>query len=133
MRARDTLHFEASMPLYGHELSEDITPIEAGLGFAVNMKKENFIGKEALCKANKRVRIGLEAIGRGIAREGYPVLSDGVEVGTVTSGMPAPSLGGNYAMALIDAAAAENDVFSIMVRGKEIPSLRRDMPFYRLS
>ncbi|MDR1619416.1 MAG: glycine cleavage system aminomethyltransferase GcvT [Clostridiales bacterium] len=127
--ARDTLRFESSMPLYGHELSKDITPLEAGLDFAVKLNKDNFIGKEALLAAPRRRRIGLKLLERGVARENAPVCRNGIEVGFTTSGAPALTLGGSYAMALVEDAADETH-YTIAVRGRELLAERVPMPFY---
>ncbi len=129
--ARDTLRFEASMPLYGHELSSEITPMEAGLNFAIKLNKESFIGKSALEAPVKRVRIGLKLIGKGIAREHAEVFANGRNVGFVTSGSPAPALGGNYAMALVSADDAGYDEYDIVVRGRGIKAQRVELPFYK--
>lgn len=129
--ARDTLRFEASMPLYGHEMSPDITPLECGLQFAVKLDKENFIGRSALQAPLRRVRIGLKLVDRGIAREHSQVLAGGVQVGFVTSGGVAPTLGGNYAMALVDSAHAGTQDFEISVRGRTLKAVQAPMPFYK--
>ncbi|MDL2258590.1 glycine cleavage system aminomethyltransferase GcvT [Eubacteriales bacterium OttesenSCG-928-K08] len=129
--ARDTLRFEAAMPLYGHELTADITPREAGLGFAIKVDNKDFIGRQALIDPPKRKRIGLKIVGRGIAREGYAVLFDGKPVGVVTSGSPSPTLGGNYAMALVDACVANEERFAIDVRGRALEAERVKTPFYK--
>src|SRR5262249_57351089 len=116
--ARDTLRLEAGMPLYGHELSEQTNPLEAGLAFAVKLDKAEFIGREALRAAKqaglKRRRVGLELEGKRIAREGYAVFRQRDEdplltgagrvvrvdetVGTVTSGTFGPTVGKSIAM-----------------------------------
>lgn len=129
--ARDTLRFEASMPLYGHELTREITPREAGLDFAIKLNKPAFIGKEALAELPRRKRIGLKLIDRGIAREGAEVMTSGRVVGFTTSGSPAPTLGGNFAMALVDADAANAEQYSIMVRGRALEAELAPMPFYK--
>ncbi len=131
--ARDTLRFEASMPLYGHELSSEITPLETGIGFAVKLDKSDFIGKAALVKSNppKRMRIGLKLIDRGVAREHLPVFLGDRQVGFVTSGGIAPTLGGNYAMALVDSDVACESEFSIEVRGKKLAAQNIPLPFYK--
>ena len=129
--ARDTLRFEASMPLYGHEITAEINPKEAGLNFAIKLTKEEFIGREALLGDVKRTRIGLKLIDRGVAREGYPVFVGDTEVGFVTSGSVAPKLGGNYAMALVNTEFASNDTFDIIVRGKRIRAEQVSLPFYK--
>ncbi len=129
--ARDTLRFESSMPLYGHELTQDVTPLEADLGFAVKMNKPDFIGKSALTAPLRKKRIGLKLVDRGIAREHTEVLLSGKPVGVVTSGGPAPTLGGGYAMALVDIAAADATEFELVVRGRGLKAVRVDMPFYK--
>ena len=104
--ARDTLRLEARLALYGQELSSDISPLEAGIGFAVKLKKESdFIGKDALIAQKeaglKRKIVGIEVTGRGIPRHGYKVVSeDGEEIGVVTSGTQSPSLKKSIGLAL---------------------------------
>lgn len=131
--ARDTLRFEASMPLYGHELGKDITPLEAGLKMFVKMDKPDFLGKAALA-ANppQRRRIGLELLDKGIAREGCPVRNSKEDiVGITTSGGPAPTIGKNMAMALVNIDAAKDETFFIEVRGRSLRAKRVPMPFYK--
>ena len=128
--ARDTLRFEASMPLYGHELSADINPVETGLDFAIKFKKD-FIGKQALMQPKARMRIGLKLVGKGIAREHCDVLMNGERVGFTTSGGPAPALGGNYAMATVPADAPDDAKWAIEVRGRAIECERVELPFYK--
>ncbi len=111
LAARDTLRLEAGMPLYGNELGRDVMPFEAGLGRVVRLDKPgDFVGREALAKAAaevaagdgpQRVLVGLIARSRRVPRHGYPVLSGGAEVGTVTSGAPSPTLGAPVAMAYV--------------------------------
>lgn len=128
--ARDTLRFEAGMPLYGHELSASITPREAGLDFAVKLNKEAFIGRDALLAPPKRKRIGLRLIDRGIARGGGEEVRVGDTVaGFTTSGAPSPMLGGNYAMALVDSAYTDAHKFTIVVR-KPLAAEAVPLPFY---
>ncbi|NLC39114.1 MAG: glycine cleavage system aminomethyltransferase GcvT [Clostridia bacterium] len=135
--ARDSLRFEMKMPLYGHELSENITPLEALLGrFVALDKEEDFIGKEALAQQKaegvKRKIRGFEMIGRGIARQGYPVKKDGQVIGEVTSGMPSPSLGKNLGMALIKSEFAEiGTELDIEIRGKDVKAIIIKTPFYQ--
>ena len=107
--ARDTLRLEAAMPLYGHEMDDEITPLETGLKFAVKMKKDHFIGKEALEKAGNpaRKRVGLKVTGRGIIREGADIYIGDERIGKSTSGTHAPYLGYPVAMALVQAEKAE--------------------------
>lgn len=104
--ARDTLRFEVNLPLYGHELTKDITPLEAGYSFAVRLEANDFIGKDVLVaqKANKTTRriCGLEMIDKGIMREGYNVYHEDVLVGVITTGYKSPSTGKTVALAMID-------------------------------
>lgn len=88
--ARDTLRFEASMPLYGHEMSADINPVECGLGFAIKLNKPDFIGKEALLKPQTRKRIGLKLVGKGIARPDADVLCNGEKSASSPRAAPHP-------------------------------------------
>lgn len=108
---RDTLRFEVGLPLYGDELTDDISPIEAGLGIFVKLDKEHFIGKEATAalKAEgvKRKIVGIELAGRAIPRHGYAVEADGQVIGEVTTGYNSISTGKSVCMALIDAAYAK--------------------------
>ncbi len=124
--ARDTLRFEASMPLYGQEISEDINPLEAGLKFAVKLDKEaDFIGKEALKKqweeGLKRKLVGFELLERGIPREGYEVYKDGRKIGHVTTGYLSPTLKKNIGNALVEADEAQiGNEIDIMIRNKPV-------------
>ena len=108
---RDTLRFEATLPLYGHEISAEITPLEAGLGMFVKLDKPQFIGQKALKDQKeaglKRKLVGFELTDRGIPRQGYPVQCNGVEVGVVTTGYPSPTVGKTIGLALISAECAE--------------------------
>ncbi len=121
--ARDTLRFEASMPLYGNEISQDITPLEAGLGFFIKLDKEDFIGKEFLLKQKqeglKRKLVAFEMVEGGIPRHGYEVLKDGEKIGFVTTGYHSPTLKRNIGFALIDSRFTELDtVLEIQIRKK---------------
>ena len=136
--ARNTLRLEAGMSLYGHEISEDINVLEAGLTHFLKLDKPSFIGREALVAVQesggpKRKIIGLEMVDRGIARDGYPVLDlEGREIGTVTSGSPAPFLKTNIAMALVPAEVAANgsDVL-VQVRANQVRAKQVPLPFYK--
>lgn len=135
--ARDTLRFEARLPLYGQELGADISPLEAGIGFAVKTDKESdFIGKEAL-KAQKqngvpRKLAGIEMIDRGIPRHGYPVYADGVQIGEVTTGTQSPTLKKNVGLALIKSEFAElGREVEVEIRGKKLKAVVVRTPFYR--
>lgn len=131
--ARDTLRLEAGMPLYGHEMTEEITPLEAGLDFAVKMGKEDFIGKDALGRRGEpgRVRVGLKVVGRGIIREEAPLFTEGKEIGKSTSGTHLPYLKGAYAMALIDKQYREpGTLITAEVRGRKVEAEVVPLPFY---
>jgi aminomethyltransferase len=133
--ARDTLRFEASYCLYGHEIDEETSPLEAGLSWLVKLKKGDFIGRAALATEKERgparTLIGLEIEGRMIARQGFTVLCDGESIGTVTSGTFAPALERSLAMALVRSTAAGNRGYAIDIRGKMIPAKRVGIPFYK--
>lgn len=135
--ARDTLRFEASMPLYGHELTEEITPIEAGIKYFVKIADNNdFIGKEVLAKqidsGIKRRRCGLEILDRGIAREGAKVFFQDEEVGFITSGTKALTLNKTMAMAVVNKPYNKiGSELEIDVRGKKLKAIAVKMPFYK--
>ena len=136
--ARNTLRLEAGMSLYGHEISDEINVLEAGLTHWLKLDKGEFIGRDALAAVQagggpKRKVIGLEMVERGIARDGYSVLSlDGEAIGQVTSGSPAPFLKTNIAMALVPAnvATAGEDVL-VDVRGNRVRAKQVPVPFYK--
>jgi len=132
---RDTLRFEASLPLYGHELDENITPLEAGLGFFVKLNKENFIGKEALAKQKseglQRKIVGFEMIDRGIPRNNYEVYAEGKKIGYVTTGSFSPTLKKNIGLALINSAySKEGTEIEILIRNKNSKAKVIKKPFY---
>ena len=132
--ARDTLRMEAAMPLYGHEMNDEISPKVAGLGFAVKMDKPEFIGKEAIEAATplKQRRVGLKVTGRGILREECDVYRDGKKVGVTTSGTFLPYLKGSYAMAIVEAADREiGAACQVEVRGRMIDAEMVKLPFYK--
>lgn len=132
--ARDTLRLEAAMPLYGHEMTDEISPLEAGLGFAVKMDKEDFIGKKAIEAMGDtgRERVGIKVTGRGIARELNDILVDGKKVGFTTSGTHAPFLGYPIAMGYVEHAyAAVGTKLVIDVRGRMVEAEVVPMPFYK--
>lgn len=132
--ARDTLRLEAAMPLYGHEMNDEITPFETGIGFFVKMNKDDFIGKAVLAlKGEPKIkRIGLELTDRGIARNGDKVFFGGKEIGYVTSGTMCPFLKKAVAMALVSVDyTAEGDELEIEVRGKMIHAKATVLPFYK--
>ncbi|MHA7218207.1 glycine cleavage system aminomethyltransferase GcvT [Arthrobacter sp. MDT1-48-3] len=137
LAARDSLRLEAGMPLYGHELGLDTTPFEAGLGPVVSTKKpDDFVGRSVLepLKAVEPARrlVGLRAVGRRSARAGYDVVVDGAAVGTVTSGLPSPTLGYPVALAYVDAAyAAVGTEVQVDLRGRPEPFTVIPTPFYK--
>ncbi len=132
--ARDTLRMEAGMPLYGHEMDEEISPLEADLGFGVKLQKEEFIGKDALVAAGdiKRARIGLEATGRGIIREHQDIFVGDKKIGVTTSGTKAPYVDKAVAMGLVDVAYTElGTEVEVDVRGRRVPAKVVAYPFYQ--
>ena len=132
--ARDTLRLEAAMPLYGHEMDETVTPLEAGLDFAVKLNKPEFIGKDALEAAGtpQRVRVGLAVTGRGIVREHQDLFLNGEKIGQTTSGTHCPFLGKALAMGLIDAKyAAVGTALEADVRGRRVAVEIVPLPFYK--
>jgi aminomethyltransferase len=137
--ARDTLRLEAAMPLYGHELNEEIDPLQAGLGWAVKLDKGDFIGRSSLLMAREQVnrsgrqRVGLVLEGKRAAREGCAVvLGDGRVVGTITSGSFTPTLQKSIAMAYVDVAHTDVGTRLVVdVRGKMEPAAVTPLPFYK--
>jgi aminomethyltransferase len=134
--ARDSLRFEAALPLYGHEISQDISPLEGNLGFFVKLGKSEFIGREALAAQKEQgltSRVaGLELAGRGVPREGYPVMAEGREIGRITSGMFSPTFNKGLAMALISTEHARpGTALTIDIRGKAVPATVVKTPFYK--
>lgn len=136
--ARDTLRFEARLPLYGQELSADISPLEAGLGFFVKLDKGGFIGREALAGQKEqglpRKSVGIEMIDRGIPRAHYPVYSpDGErQIGEVTTGTQSPTFKRNVGLALLETAFTANDTEVLVeIRGKKLRAKVVPTPFYK--
>ncbi len=132
--ARDTLRLEASMPLYGHEMDEDTTPLEAGLQLGVRLEKPEFIGREAILAAGEptQVRVGMVAKGRGILREHMDVYAGDQLVGHTTSGTFAPHLKQAIAMARINVGKAEiGTELEVEVRGRRVAATVVPMPFYK--
>ena len=133
---RDTLRFEAGLPLYGHELSDRITPLEAGLGMFVKTKdKEEFIGREAILAQKEagltRKIVGIELQDKAIPRAGYPVEVDGVKVGEVTTGYRSISTDRSVCMAMMDKAYTElGTQVEIRIRKKVFPGVVTGKRFY---
>lgn len=132
--ARDTLRLEASMPLYGHELNDDIDPLTAGLQFAVKTENHDFIGKQAMLDKHAAAtvtRVGLKVTGRGVVREHETIYAGDKEVGHTTSGTMCPSVGIAIAMAYVALDKAEvGTALEVEVRGRRIPVEVIPMPFY---
>ncbi|GAA2970112.1 aminomethyltransferase [Microbacterium terrae] len=139
LAARDTLRLEAGMPLYGHELSLDMVPAQAGLGRVVAVDKADFVGKSGLAAvvaSAAPVLVGLSAEGRRAGRAGYAVFDgegpDAAQVGEITSGALSPTLGHPIAMAFVSpAVSAVDTVLYLDVRGTRIPATVTALPFYR--
>jgi aminomethyltransferase len=138
LAARNTTRLEAAFRLYGNDIDETTTPLEAGLGWVVKMGKGDFIGRDALEKQKreglKRKLIGFEMLDRAPARDGYAVLAGGREVGHVTSGSPAPFLKKNIGLAYVplEFSAVGTDI-SILIRAREVPARVVETPFYKRS
>ncbi|MFD1900479.1 glycine cleavage system aminomethyltransferase GcvT [Enterococcus termitis] len=132
--ARDTLRLEAGMPLYGHEMNEEITPFETDLSFAVKMNKDDFIGKKALLEKGepKITRIGLELTERGIVREGAAVYFNDRKIGQTTSGTMCPYVNKACAMALVKKDIVEiGSIIEVEVRGKKLAAEITTLPFVK--
>jgi aminomethyltransferase len=132
--ARDTLRLEAALPLYGHELDETTSPLEAGLGRFVELEGRDFIGADAIRRrrdaGHERALVGFELEGRGIARAGYPVAAAGEVVGVVTSGAPSPTLGKSIGLAYVPPASATPGTrIDVMIRGRGAPARVVETPF----
>lgn len=133
---RDTLRLEAAMPLYGHELNENVDPLTAGLGFAVKLDKPSFIGQTALTRIKtqplEKVRVGLKLTSRRIAREHSELYVGEAKIGEVTSGTFSPTLEQSIAMGYVNKSyAAEGTAVEIDIRGKREAAVVVALPFYR--
>lgn len=136
LAARNTLRLEAGMCLYGHEINEEITLLEASLGWITKLNKGDFIGRDALAKQKEtgitRKLIGFEVTDRGIARDDQEILIKGERVGRVTSGSPAPFLKKNIGMGYVPAEFAKTDQqIEIDVRGRLVAAQIVPLPFYK--
>jgi aminomethyltransferase len=134
--ARDTLRFEPCFCLYGHELDEETSPLEAGLSWLVKLGKDDFLGKAALVREKERgvarTLVGFELMGRQIARQGFSILRKGSAIGKVTSGTFAPTLRKSLALALVSSEAKpDGGGFAIDVRGKAVEAKMVTVPFYK--
>lgn len=133
--ARDTLRFEACLPLYGQEISTNISPLEAGIGFAVKLNKASFIGKEALVAQKEagltRKLVGIEMIDKGIPRHGYDVYHGETRIGEVTTGTQSPLTKRNIGLALINSEhAAIGTEVDVAIRQKRVKAKIVETPFY---
>jgi aminomethyltransferase len=134
--ARDTLRLEAAMRLYGNDIDESTTALEAGLGWTIGWKKEKFIGRERLLEQKAtgvaRTLIGFEMVERGIARQGYAVTIDGDSIGTVTSGTQTPFLKKAIGMAYVPvSSSAPGSQIDIDIRGRATKARVVPLPFYK--
>jgi aminomethyltransferase len=134
--ARDTLRLEKAYPLYGHELDDTTTPLEAGLQWVTKLSKPVFIGREALMKQQvegvRRKLIGLELSQPGIARADYPLLKSSRKIGRVTSGTQSPSLGKAIALGYVASEEAEIDnAIDVEIRARQVRAKIVPLPFYR--
>lgn len=136
LAARDSLRFEACMPLYGHEINARVNPIEARLNWVVDFNKGDFIGREVLLKAKLEgtdlVLVGFEMVDRAVAREHYPVAIDGQIVGHVTTGMKSPTLDKFLGMAYVPRTHSKlGSEIDILVRDKPKKAVVVRRPFYK--
>ena len=137
--ARDTLRFEAALPLYGHELDEETTPVEAGLGWSVKDKDVSYIGKDVLLRqkreGGRKRLVGFRMLDRGVPREGYALHRDGQEAGYVTSGMKSPTLDAFLGMGYLEGSERppEGTEIGVEMRGKRRRAEVVKLPFYRRS
>ncbi len=134
--ARDTLRLEAALPLYGHELDDDTSPLEARLDRFVKLAAGGFLGAEALAEQSARgvarCLVGFELVGRGVARAGYSLARDGAEIGVVTSGGPSPTLGKSIGLGYVPPALGEEGaLFDVNVRGRPVAARVVATPFVR--
>ena len=136
LAARNTLRLESAMSLYGHELSDEISPLEANLGWICKLNKPDFIGREAMVKLKEqgldRKLVGFEMKDKGIARDEFPVVIEGEKIGIVTSGSPAPYLKKNIGLAFVPTEFAKvGQEIKIDVRGKLLAAEIVPLPFYK--
>lgn len=134
--ARDTLRLEKAYPLYGHELDESITPLEAGLEWVTKLSKPAFLGREAIVKQKtagvSRKLIGLEILQPGIARSDYGLFKNGRNIGRVTSGTKSPSLGKAIALGYVSSEEARTgNSLDVEIRGRRVAAQVVPLPFYR--
>ncbi|MGI8788404.1 MAG: glycine cleavage system aminomethyltransferase GcvT [Pyrinomonadaceae bacterium] len=136
LAARNTLRLESAMSLYGHEISDEITPLEANLGWICKLNKDDFLGRDALLKLKEtgldKKLVGFEMVDKGIARDGFDVYVEGEKVGSVTSASPAPFLKKNIGLAFVPTELANvGQEIKIDVRGKHLAAKIVPTPFYK--
>ncbi|MBU9889541.1 MAG: glycine cleavage system aminomethyltransferase GcvT [Candidatus Omnitrophica bacterium] len=134
--ARDTLRLEAAMPLYGHELNDTLTPLEADLAWAIDLSKSKFPGidilKDQQRKGIPQKRVGFEMVGRGIPRQDFEVRKNGRRIGRVTSGSFIPTTGKNIGMAYVETVEASvGNMIEIVIRDKPVEAIVVPLPFYK--
>lgn len=132
--ARDTLRLEAALPLYGHELDDETTPLEAGLDRFVDLARGGFVGADALRRQREeglaRRLVGFVLLDRGVARAGHALAHAGREVGRVTSGAPSPTLGKSIGLGYVPPAlAAGGTVLTVLIRGRAVAARVVPIPF----
>jgi glycine cleavage system T protein (aminomethyltransferase) len=136
LAARNTLRLEAAFRLYGHDMDQTTTPLEAGLGWVVKLAKGDFIGRDPLVRQKQegltRRLVGFEVLDRAPARDGYPAVIGDQQVGVVTSGSPAPLLKKNIGLAYlpVDHTAIGTEFF-VVIRGRKVPARVVETPFYK--
>jgi aminomethyltransferase len=133
--ARDTLRLEKAYPLYGHELDDTTTPLEAGLEWVTKFSKPDFLGREILLKQKEqgiqRKLVGMEMLEPGIARGGYRLFKDGINIGHVTSGTKSPSLDKSIALGYVGVEhAATGNLVDVEIRSRRVPAKVVSLPFY---
>lgn len=136
LAARNTLRLESKMALYGNDIDDSTSPLEAALGWAVKLDKGEFVGRDALLAQKreglKRKLVGFEVLDRAPARDGYSVVKDGLAIGTVTSGSPAPFLKKNIGLAYLPVEHAKvGTEIGIEIRGRIVPAVVAKTPFYK--
>ncbi len=135
LAARDMLRTEMGYALYGHEISDTVTPVEARLMWITKLDKGDFLGREAVLARReagaKQALLALKLTGRGIPRQGYRVLAGDMAVGEVTSGQHSPLAGAGIALAYVEPAYADSDRLAIEIRCKAAAAERTDLPFVR--
>jgi aminomethyltransferase len=134
--ARDTLRLEVGYPLYGNDLDREHTALEGGLGWVVKLDRDDFVGRDALRKQKEegvpRRLTGIRLVGKGFPRPGYPVVHQGEEVGTLSSGTVSPSLGVGIALAYLPTELAKPDTeLAVRIRDRDVEAVTQRPPFYK--